>query len=275
MSKKSDCPVVIPYYGGKYELSKQLIPLLSHHERYFEPFFGGGSMFFRKAKADSNVLNDIDNDLVNLYITVLKRFEEFCDHVFWMARSRILHDKYREDIKSSVVTSFPDVERAAKYFYIVRNAFNNKPLNTFSKDTYWRTDIVNELKVSKEKLNGSTIENLDFGELVERYSPIRPNDLFYFDPPYAVTMSRKAYYRNVFNQEQHIKLADVCKYIDNNGGKFMVSYDDVKEIEDLYKGYEIEKIETKYVGANPDIRGKVKTELVIMNYKAIKQGVLF
>ena len=68
---KASCPVVIPYYGGKYELSKKLISMLPSHDRYFEPFFGGGSMFFRKPKADWNILNDVDNDLVNLYITIL------------------------------------------------------------------------------------------------------------------------------------------------------------------------------------------------------------
>lgn len=275
MSNKNDCPVVIPYYGGKYGLSKKLVPLLPIHNRYFEPFFGGGSMFFRKAKADWNVLNDIDNDLVNLYIVVLKRFDDFCDQLYWTTRSRILHDQYRKDIKNEPIISFPDVDRAAKYFYIVRNAFNNKPFNTFSKDTYWRTDMIDELKLSKEKLNGSTVENLDFEELIHRYSPIRTDDFFYFDPPYAVTLHKKDYYRNVFNKEQHIKLANLCKFINSEGGKFMISYDNVKEIENLYKDFEIEKIETKYVGSNPDIRGEIKTELVIMNYKSIKQGVLF
>ena len=55
-----DCPIVLPYYGGKYEMSKKLIPLLPPHERYIEVFAGGLSMFFRKAKAKWNVLNDKD-----------------------------------------------------------------------------------------------------------------------------------------------------------------------------------------------------------------------
>ena len=61
-----DCPVVIPYYGGKYELSKRFIPLIPPHDRYFEVFAGGLSMFFRKNKAIWNVLNDKDNNIVNL-----------------------------------------------------------------------------------------------------------------------------------------------------------------------------------------------------------------
>ena len=57
-----DCPVVIPYYGGKFRLSNQLVPMLATHERYIEVFAGGLSMFFRKKKSSYSVINDIDND---------------------------------------------------------------------------------------------------------------------------------------------------------------------------------------------------------------------
>ena len=53
-----NCPVVIPYYGGKFTMSRQLVAMVPPHRRYFEPFFGGGSMFFRKKKAEWNVLNE-------------------------------------------------------------------------------------------------------------------------------------------------------------------------------------------------------------------------
>ena len=70
MSKKSDCPVVIPYYGGKYMLSKQFVPLIPPHHRYFEVFSGGLSMFFRKDKA-----NYIDGKVC-------------CENCFWMQKQR-------------------------------------------------------------------------------------------------------------------------------------------------------------------------------------------
>ena len=70
------CPVVMPYYGGKFTMSKRLVTMLPPHRRYFEVFAGGASMFFRKAKAEWNVLNDVDNDIVNLYICILNRYKE-------------------------------------------------------------------------------------------------------------------------------------------------------------------------------------------------------
>ena len=56
---KDNCPTVFPYYGGKYILSRKLVPMLHRHTRYVEVFFGGGSMFFRKNKAKINILNDL------------------------------------------------------------------------------------------------------------------------------------------------------------------------------------------------------------------------
>ena len=259
-----NCPVVIPYYGGKFTISKKILKYIPEHERYFEPFFGGGSMFFRKAKASWNILNDVDNDLVNLYICVLEQFDELAEKIYWYPRSRKLHDDFRNIIKSTQDISIPDTTRASQYYYIVRNAFNNKPLNTFSKDTYWSTRIVDELKISKKKLDGATIENLDFEELIDRYS-MREGDFVYLDPPYVVA-DKKDYYRNPFNSKQHKQLKNVVDKITKNSGKFMLSYDDREDIRELYKEYEVNTIETKYVGRRSD-PSKDFTELIITNYK--------
>ena len=221
---KESCPVVIPYYGGKFTMSKQLLQYIPEHLRYFESFFGGGSMFFRKKKVKWNILNDIDNDLVNLYLCVLNKFDELSEKIYWYPRSRKLHDDFRADIKATQEIDIPDTTRASKYYYIVRNAFNNKPLNSFSKDTYWSTKMVDELKQSKEKLNGSTIENLDFAELINRYT-MREGDFVYLDPPYVIA-DKKDYYRNRFDNDMHNKLKKVIDNISLNKAKFMLSYDD-------------------------------------------------
>ena len=273
-NSKLDCPVVIPYYGGKYELSRKLVPMLPPHVRYFEPFFGGGSMFFRKSLASWNVLNDIDNDLINLYISIAEEYDKFIEYVSWLPRSRELHELYKKEFKKKPPYKIPDYKKAAHYFYIIRNSFNNVPLGTFSKDTYWGTSIIDELRLSKNKLNRATIENLDFVKLVERYSPIREKDLFYFDPPYVVA-EKKKYYRNNFNYEKHNQLANVCNIINDGGGKFLISYDDKPEIRELYKDFYLSTVDTKYMGANSEHRGKVKSELVITNYKIKVQEELF
>ena len=118
--------------------------------------------------------------------------------------------------------------------------------------------------MSKKKLNGATIENLDFEELIDRYS-MREGDFVYLDPPYVVA-DKKDYYRNPFNSKQHKQLKNVVDNITKNSGKFMLSYDDREDIRELYKEYEVNTIETKYVGRRSD-PSKDFTELIITNYQ--------
>ena len=268
-----DCPVVMPYYGGKFTMSKRLVTMLPPHRRYFEVFAGDASMFFRKKKAEWNVLNDVDNDIVNLYTCVIKEFDKLKEHIFWLPRSRKLFIEFGHIIKDFDI-NVPDPERAAQYFFMVRNSFNNIPSGSFSKDTYWETKMIKDLELSKKKLDGTTIENLSFSELIPRYEP-REGDFFYMDPPYVVA-DKKKYYRNNFNEELHEELKRLSDLIDDNEGTFMMSYDDVPLVRDLYSDrYYMNTIDTKYVGTIAKDRKEIRTELVITNYKIKGQEELF
>jgi|TARA_Y100000310_G_scaffold20602_1_gene19974 DNA adenine methylase len=275
-----ECPVVIPYFGGKYEMSRKMVHMIPEHERYIEVFFGGGSMFFRKPKAKFNVLNDIDSDLINLYLCVLDKFDELKKYIYWYPKSRSLHEMFREEIKEDEPFTIPDVERASKYYYTVKNSFNRIPTNAFSTHSDWDTKLIKELEFSRMKLDGATIENLDFKTLIERHSP-REGDFYYLDPPYIVTEKRKDYYRNVLNRDEHIELKEVIDTIDDNGGYVMISYDNHDAVRELYSSrYNMNTIDTKYVGTMSDKNGRfdrdeIKTELLITNYNLIGQEELF
>lgn len=58
------------YAGGKFYARKLILEHVPPHEFYVEPFAGGGSIFFAKSKVKFNQLNDIDPELVNVYITI-------------------------------------------------------------------------------------------------------------------------------------------------------------------------------------------------------------
>jgi len=260
------CPVVIPWYGGKFELSKKLVPMLPSHERYFEVFAGGLSMFFRKNKCHWNVVNDLDNDVVNLYVSVVEEFEAFKEFVYWYPRSRDLFLKIKDEIKQGKEIEMPDPRRAARYFYVIRTAFNKNPYGSFSKSPKkdWGTKLIEELKYSRSYFDGVTIENLDFRELLKRYPP-RDVDLWYMDPPYVVAGERGDYYVHDFTDEDHEGILEVCDEIDAAGGKFMVSYDDRNRIRELFSNYNVGEVTTKYAG-NLSKRNTVIKELVITNY---------
>ena len=216
-----ECPVVITYYGGKYEMSRKIVRMIPKHDRYIEMFFGGGSVFFRKKKSKLNILNDIDSDLVNLYVCVVDKFDEMEKYIYWYPKSRTLHDMFREEIKDTNI-DIPDPHRAVKYFYCIKNAFNRVPTNNFSTHSDWKIKLIDELRNSRVKLDGVTIENLDFRKLIETYSP-RELDFYYLDPPYVVADKRKDYYRNVFNKEKHKALKDIVDQIYDSNANIMNS----------------------------------------------------
>ncbi len=269
-----DCPIVIPYYGGKYKLSKQFVPLIPPHHRYFEVFSGGLSMFFRKEKAEWNVLNDKDNNIVNLYNCIMYDLDKLVYYLDWLPKSRELFDGFRTEIKEKQHIEIPDPLRAAKYFYCIRHSFNKLIHTPMSMVKDWNKNWMKEFEYSRKKIGGSTIENLDFGDLIDRYKP-KENDFWYLDPPYFIATDKGDYYQHNFNAEDHIRLKEKVDKIHNNGGKFMVSYDYREEVFDLYKEYDVRTITLKYQGATDENRNKERKEYLIINYEPSDQMGLF
>ena len=138
----------------------------------------------------------------------------------------------------------------------------------------WKKDWGAELKYSREKIAGATIENLDFGDFIDRYKP-RNGDFWYLDPPYFIATDKGDYYQHNFTVEDHIRLKEKVDNIDKNGGKFMVSYDYRDEVYDLYKDYNVITIDLKYQGATDENRLKKRKEYLILNYKPVNQTSLF
>ena len=262
-----ECPVIIPYMGGKFELGRKLIPMIPSHRRYIEVFLGGGSMFFRKGKAELNILNDKHNDLVNMYMSVVQYYDEFMFECESLLKSRTLYDAFKKELKEDIkYENMPDPQRAAKYFYIIKNAFNTNFQNPIAKESEWNKEMWNCLITSKRKLQDTMIENLDFRELFHRYPP-RDDDFWYLDPPYVVAGERGDYYVHSLDMNDHDALYEMCKKIDEANGKFMVSYDDHSLVHKLYKNYNILKIPIKYSG---QLHGNdYKNEIVITNYEPI------
>jgi len=269
-----NCPIVIPYYGGKYELSKTLVPLMPHHNRYVEVFAGGLSMFFRKPKAKWNVLNDIDNNIVNLYMCVIHKHDELVKNLFWIPKSRKLFLDFREEIKEIREIEIPDPEQAAKYFYCIRNSFNKLIHTPFSMNKDMNKNWDEEFKYSKMFLGGATIENLDFGTLFDKYYP-KEDDFWYLDPPYIIATEKGSYYMNNFTIEDHTRLRDRVNEIDKAGGKFMISYDYRPEVKELYKQYNTQILNMRYTGATKDARKAKRKEYIIMNYEPVSQVEMF
>ena len=269
-----NCPIVIPYYGGKYALSKVLVPLIPPHKRYIEMFAGGLSMFFRKTKAEWSVVNDKDNNIVNLYMCVIHNLNELVEHLNWLPKSRKLFLDFRAEIKEKDEIEIPDPLQAAKYFYCIRYSFNKLIHTPFSKNKDMNKDWEKELRYSRNHIGGSTIENLDFAELVEKYTPNR-EDFWYLDPPYFIATDKGDYYMNNFSSEDHFRFKEAVDTIDRGGAKFMISYDYRDEVKELYSDYDIYTINLKYSGTTKEAKEKKRKEYLVLNYQPESQVEIF
>ena len=263
-----DCPVIIPYYGGKYELSKKLIPMIPRHERYIEVFAGGLSMFFRKSKVKDNIVNYFDGDIANLYLSIAEDLDGFINYCKMLPKSRQIFASFKEELKQKDDIEFPDIKRAVKYYYCIKNAFNKNIYTNITKDGDWNTDMLDFIHISRKKMDGVLIENFDFRTLFSKY-PVKEKDFWYFDPPYVIAGERGDYYFFDFTKNDHRDLFDMVSEIDDKGAKFMVSYDDHELVWDLYSDFNILAIPVKYAGqtTNKDY----KNEIVITNFEPESQ----
>ena len=270
---KIDCPTAFGYFGGKFEMSKELVPKIPAHDNYIELFAGGLSMFFRKAKAKWNLVNDLNSDIANFYWVVSHPYlyEKFKHSVYYLINSRKIYNKI-EDISLKEL-KFPDTFRAALYLFYLSTCFNKRIGTGFSdKPDNWKTDIIDVLELTREKLNGVLVENLDFSTIINRYKD-KSNTFWYIDPPYIVADTEK-YYKYNFTERKHEHLQKLVDGIANSSNSnVMISYDNMPLIRELYskKPYVINEIKTTYSS-----NGQETTELIITNYKLPnKQEMLF
>lgn len=258
-------PTIVNWYGGKVKLARQIISVMPEHEHYIEVFMGSAAVFFNKPKAPRNCINDINENLVNLFIQVRDNFDELAEKVYWTLYSR---NQYKNFVKlyNSNFQDSNNIDRALAYLFLVRANFNSQIGTGFSasidsNSANFNIALIERLKLARKHLDGVVIENRHYYEIIEKYD--RDGSLFYLDPPYWVADNEKFYYENRFKLQQHEVLA---LKLSNCKSPWILSYDDVPEIVDMYKEFNVMRIGVTYsLGKKSRVR-KID-ELLITNFK--------
>lgn len=249
---------LIPWMGGKRRLAKHLLPRFPEHSCYVELFCGGAALFFmRPEPAKTEVLNDINGDLTNLYRVVQHHYDEFLRQFDWTLTSRDQFARWQQ-MPSALLT---DVQRAARFFYLQHTAFGGKVKDQhFGYATTGRgfnaANIADRLKAAQIRLGGVYIEQRPWQQCLKAYD--RPHTFFYADPPYWQTVG----YTEDFAWTEYGQLAAA---MGSMRGKMMVSLNDHPDIRALFKDYRIERLELAYCIARDKTQRK-SGELVICNY---------
>ena len=260
---------IIPWIGGKRRLADRILPLFPEHSCYVELFAGGAALFFlRSVPAQSEVINDINGELINLYRVVQNHLEEFVRQFKWALSSRQIF-KWHQETKPETLT---DIQRAARFFYLQHHAFGGKVAGqTFGTDTTAGPQI-NLLRIEETlsaahlRLSAATIENLPWENCFTRYD--RSHTFFYADPPYWQTEG----YGVPFDFEQYERLASLMRQAK---GKVMVSINDHPDIRHCFSGFTIHETCLRYSVGNLGSRAQERGELVITNWDAGAVGGLF
>lgn len=229
--------MLVPWIGGKSKLASQIIGTFPPHTRYIEPFFGGGWVFFKKSSVKESFINDINGDLINLYRIVRDRPHELIRQITLTPKSEDEFNQFQLlYIDKDAWLRTDEVRRALVYFFLIKNAFNANPANTFGVKATgnWGSDgLLETLHFVSAKLQNATILNRDFMSVLSDYAS--SESLVYLDPPYAVTIKGgETYYEYVLPKERHVELRDAL-LTGIKAFNWVLSYDIHEFVTELYK----------------------------------------
>lgn len=264
------CLPFVQWTGGKRRMLEHIEPRLPENaNHYYEPFLGGGAVFFAtKSKFKNHTLSDVNSRLINTYVAVQRNPEKVYENLeyHYSCPGR----EHYEEVKQTIDKGGPE-DTAAKLLYFVRNTYktvyrenqNGNLQGTFdtSKTIKIHIMLANIKKLidsASRQLQGASITCNDFSH----FSP-KAGDFVYVDPPYFNSdLGQKGYSAGGFGEDEHIRLKNWIDDLDRNGVHFMLSMGGSQIMEKyLYSKYKIEKFPIKY-----RMSQKVKNELLIRNY---------
>lgn len=207
----------LKWAGGKYTLSEVIGKMLPKGDRLVEPFVGAGSIFLNSDYKEY-LLNDINQDLINLY-QILKdspdKFIADAQQIF-VPENNIAEAYYqlRADFNASDDPYF----RSLMFLYLNRHGYNglcrynksggyNVPFGKYKKP-YFPKD---ELFYFAEKAQRATFVCEGYRETFARAGN---GDVFYCDPPYvplSKTASFTSYAGNGFGLDEQADLANAAE----------------------------------------------------------------
>lgn len=265
---------IVKWVGGKRQLMFELLKNMPKScNRYFEPFIGGGALFF-ELQPENAYISDMNEELINLYSVVRDNVYELISDLNKHEVSKEYFLEIRNLDRTDEYKNLSNVQRASRFIYLNRTCFNglyrvnsqgqfNVPYGNYKNP---RIVDENNLLNCSELLKNTEIKCADFSEILTK---VKKGDFVYFDPPYVPlneTSSFTSYTKDGFDMDMQFKLREVCDELDSMGVMFMLSNSDTKFVNELYSNYEIKKVfASRAVNANAEGRGKI-TEVLVRNY---------
>ena len=274
--------LVVPFLkwvGGKRQLIPEIRKLLpkgvSSHP-YYEPFIGGGALFF-DLQPKCAIINDCNKELINAYRIIRDNPKELIEDLKKHKNTAEYFYEIRAIDRQPIFYNLTNIERASRIIFLNKTCYNglyrvnnagefNSPFGNYKNPNIVNEPVINAVN---KYLNSAQIQisNEDY-EVILRDIPT--NSFVYLDPPYhpvSESSNFTGYVQGGWNEEDQIRLRDTCNILNDNGIKFILSNSASDFIREIYSDYNIHIVQAnRAVNSNPSKRGQVD-EFLIRNYE--------
>lgn len=244
----------IRWVGGKSRLLPRILPHVPEAiQDYYEPFVGGGAVFFAcapRVRGQAN-LSDLNDHLVSAWIAVRDYAEELKPLLEWYCQND------SKDFYYEVRDTKPDssLDKAARFLYLNGVSWNHLwrensktgAMNVPWGDRKFKPPSESDLIELRSILRDVSIRNEDFRCTL---SNAQHGDFVYLDPPYLPIFSKpdsekeptakfNKYTSRAFELPDLSALAQICNDLTGRGVNWIMSNRDTEQVRDLFSGFEI------------------------------------
>lgn len=252
----------LKYPGAKWRIADFIVSRLPKHHSYVEPYFGSGAVLFNKPQSNIETINDLDNNVTNLFRIVRDSPEN-------LAKAIILTPYSRDEYENSYVKNDNEdlVEKARKF--LVRQ-WQGHGFRAGAYKAGWKNDVQGREKSyvnlcwnrlpdtilqACKRLKQVQIENRPAIEVIKRFN--YSNVLIYADPPYLLSTRSGKNYECEMTNADHEELLETLR---NHKGSVIISGYDNEMYNEYLKGWQTDTINTFAEHARP------RTEKIWMNF---------
>ncbi len=242
------------YPGGKNKLAKFVALVCEKNNingHYVEPYAGGASVALHlliNGYVKEITINDFDRSIYAFWYSVLNDTKKLCNMI---ARAELTVENWQKQ---------KDIQQNKKKADLLRLGFSTFFLNRTNRSGIINGGIIGGIKqegnykidcrfnkkelierikfiaIHRKNIHLYNLDALDLIAKIEKKTKSK-NIIFYFDPPYF--LKGQSLYMNSYEPSDHKEVSDRIKKIKN--AKWIVSYDNVPQIQALYKDKNVQK----------------------------------
>ncbi len=246
--------MILNRLGNKKRIAQKIYSHFPEHDLFIDLFFGAGGMFFTKPTAKYNIVNDLDDDVYNLYQVIRERPQELIQA--WNAtpihslqflawRKKRETDPIYKAVRFLVLSNFSYMGKGET----LRLGFGgNKP------------DITEPVRLIQQSFSNTKFTNYDFRTILNKISLRKQSEkdraFIYADPPYLGTDNN--YISGFTQQDSH----DLFDMLTGSGIRWAMSEFDHPFIMQTARDRGLNIIE---IGERHNLKNR-RTEFLITNF---------